>query len=357
MPEERTELALTAAREPYRIAYLTAGPTPGQEPVEASVPLSHYLWILKRHRWKILAFVFTCVGAAAVISSRLTPVYEATATVDIDRQTPTGVLGQEAMRSTTNDADQFLATQVKLIQSDSVLRPVAAKYNLLELERGSSDPQPANAALAQDAPVLLKKLQSHPAAQHLPPADQLPVARPAIGGRCSQRHAQSYLEHTYNIRYRSSASLSSFMEKQLEELKAKMERSGAALVQFERELNVISPEEKTSILSARLLQLNTEYTNAQADRVRKEAAYKSVADGTFGGRPGLHPGRIRAQASRAPRRSAAEVRGRKDALSAPTIPSTGRRRSARRITAAGATGQGQNIAQRVDIEYREAHQP
>ena len=57
------------------------------------------------------------------------------------------------------------------------------------------------------------------------------------------------------------------MERQLEELKAKMERSSAALAQFERELNVINPEEKTSILSARLLQLNTEYTKAQADRV------------------------------------------------------------------------------------------
>ena len=71
------------------------------------------------------------------------------------------------------------------------------------------------------------------------------------------------------------------MEKQLEELKAKMERSSAALAQFERELNVINPEEKTNILSARLLQLNTEYTNAQTDRVRKEAAWKSVQSGSL----------------------------------------------------------------------------
>ena len=93
--------------------------------------------------------------------------------------------------------------------------------------------------------------------------------------------ARSYVEHTYNIRFKSSASLADFMEKQLEELKAKMERSSAALVQFERELNVINPEEKTSILSARLLQLNTEYTNAQTDRVRKESAWKSVQSGSL----------------------------------------------------------------------------
>ncbi|HET8550506.1 MAG TPA: polysaccharide biosynthesis tyrosine autokinase, partial [Bryobacteraceae bacterium] len=79
----------------------------------------------------------------------------------------------------------------------------------------------------------------------------------------------------------ASSSLSEFMEKQLEELKAKMERSTAALAQFEKELNVINPEEKTSILSARLLQLNTEYTNAQGDRVRKEAASKSLSSGSM----------------------------------------------------------------------------
>ena len=93
--------------------------------------------------------------------------------------------------------------------------------------------------------------------------------------------AESYLEHAYNIRIRSSQSLSAFMENQLAELKAKMERSSQALSEFERELNVINPEEKTSILSARLLQLNTEYTNAQADRVRKEAGWESVRNGAI----------------------------------------------------------------------------
>jgi capsular exopolysaccharide synthesis family protein len=74
---------------------------------------------------------------------------------------------------------------------------------------------------------------------------------------------------------------SEFMTKQLEELRAKMERSSAALAQFEKDLNVISPEEKTSILTARLLQLNTDYTNAQGDRLKKEAAATSVKNGSI----------------------------------------------------------------------------
>lgn len=44
---------------------------------------------------------------------------------------------------------------------------------------------------------------------------------------------------------------------------------------------MINPEEKTNILSARLLQLNTDYTAAQADRVREEAAWDAIKSGSL----------------------------------------------------------------------------
>jgi succinoglycan biosynthesis transport protein ExoP len=104
---------------------------------------------------------------------------------------------------------------------------------------------------------------------------------PRLAADAANAIAQSYLEHTYNIRIRSSASLSAFMERQLEELKAKMERSGQALAKFERDLSVVNPEEKTNILATRLLQLNADFTSAQGDRLKQEAAYDSVKDGSL----------------------------------------------------------------------------
>jgi capsular exopolysaccharide synthesis family protein len=248
------------------------------EPEEQSVPLSHYYWVLRRHRWKILALIAIALGSTLIVSKRLTPIYESTVSVDVDRRVPTGIMGQEAMQSSVNDADQFLATQVKLIQSDAVLRPVAAQYHL---RRDDIDETQVNPARAEEAPVTLKNLKvTRPSNTYL-----LQISYrspdPVLAAEVANAIARSYVEHTYNIRFRSASSLSSFMEKQLEELRAKMERSNEALAQFEKELNVINPEEKTSILSARLLQLNTDYTNAQAERVKKEAAFKSVSGGTL----------------------------------------------------------------------------
>jgi len=251
------------------------------EPQAAHVPLSHYLWILRRHGWKIAGFVVAVVLATLIVSLRLTPIYESTTTVDVDRQMPTGVLGPEAMQNATNDADQFLATQVKLIQSDSVLRPVVDKYKLREVEKDALEEAIDKSATSIEAPVVLKHLKvTRPPNTYLLLISYRSANR-QLAADVANEIALSYLAHTYRIRYKATAGLSEFMERQLEELHAKMEKSSAALVQFERELNVINPEEKTNITSARLLQLNTEYTNAQADRVKKEAAYASVKDGTL----------------------------------------------------------------------------
>ncbi len=250
-----------------------------QEPEEGKLPLSQYLWILKRYRWRIGGFIAASVIGTLIISSRLTPIYESTATVDVDRQTPAGVVGQDSARMFLNDSDQYLATQIKLVQSDSVLRPVDQRFKLRELEHQPESM--SGVARAADAPVTLKRLKVT-----RPPNTYLLLISyrsddPQLAADATNAIAQSYLEHTYNIRIRSSASLATFMEKQIEELRAKMERSSQALLGFERELNVINPEEKTNILAARLLQLNTEYTNAQGDRLKKEAAYDSVKGGSI----------------------------------------------------------------------------
>jgi polysaccharide biosynthesis transport protein len=354
MPEqhnvERSLATLSAVAPPdnYRVAWVPGEPAPE----EASVPLSQYLWILRRNKWRILAFMVAAVAGTLAVSSRITPVYESTAAIDIDRRVPTGVLGPDSSQASTNDADQFLATQVKLIQSDSVLRPVNRKLHLIEAE-GAGRVDGLGSADAEDAPVLLKKLRVT-----RPPNTYLLLVsyrstQPRLAAEAANAIAQSYLEHTYNIRYRSAASLSSFMEKQLEELKAKMEGSSGAVARFERELNVINPEEKTTILSSRLLQLNTEYTNAQADRVRKESAWNSARTGT------LEAAQVSTQGESLQRLS--EKLNEAQAKFADITVRYGQNHPEYRKAAAQVTelqrqldGARANIARRVEIEYRQS---
>ena len=71
-PQNRNLPALPFSN--YGMTYYAPNPAPQEsEPEETTVPFSHYLWILKRQRWKILAFVLTCVLATLVVAKRLTP--------------------------------------------------------------------------------------------------------------------------------------------------------------------------------------------------------------------------------------------------------------------------------------------
>lgn len=267
----------------------TIGPAYYQEPEpqEPTIPFSHYLWILKRHRWKILAFVVASVVATYIVSKRLTPIYEATATVDIDRQSPTAALGQDSVRMPSNDTDEYISTQMRLAESDSVVRPVVQKLRLREVEkqyakeRRDDEKDYAKNGDPDEAPMILKRLKINRPHDTFLLLISYRSADPKLAADVANGVANSYLDHTYRIRFESSAGLSRYMEKQLEELRAKMERSSATLAQFQKEFSVINPEEKTSILSNQLLQLNTEYTNAQADRVKKEAAFNSMRTGSM----------------------------------------------------------------------------
>ena len=203
-------------------------------PEEPTVPLSHYGWILKRHKWRILAFVVVCVASTAVISSRLVPIFESTSTIDIDRQAPAAVIGQDAARIAPNDADQFLATQIKIIQSDSVLRPVTMRLRIPILEAAVPGQTVRSAERAMHAPVAFRNLKVT-----RPPNTYLLLITyrspdPDLAADVANAVAESYIQHTYDVRFRATAGLSAFMEKQMEELRAKMERSSAALTQYER---------------------------------------------------------------------------------------------------------------------------
>lgn len=257
-----------------RVAYYQV-PTQEADNEGEAIPFAHYLWMLSRHKWRLLLFVATSVAATIFVSSRLTPYYQSTVTIDVDRFAPVGVIGQDAnsRTTTTTDSDTYLATQIQIIKSDSVIRPVVQRFKLQQ-------PQKTSDSVRDQAPVSLKYLTvARPLKTYL-----LTISyrspNPTLAANVANAIANSYIDHSYQSRLAASQRQSQFIAGQLDELRAKMERSSAALQQFEKELYVGSPEEKTNIQSARLMQLNTEWTHAQADRVAKGAAANAVKSGS-----------------------------------------------------------------------------
>src|SRR5262245_55479441 len=103
-------------------------PAVSQSP-ETPSPLYPYLKVV-RDRWLIivLAFVVTMVSAV-VFTSRQTPIYQAAATVLIEPEAPKVVNIPEVTRD-PGAAQEYYATQYKVLQSRPVVEAVIQRLNL-----------------------------------------------------------------------------------------------------------------------------------------------------------------------------------------------------------------------------------
>jgi succinoglycan biosynthesis transport protein ExoP len=257
------------------------------------LPLDHYIWLLKRHWWKIVAAVVFSTALTAIFCFYVTPVYEATASIAIDHQLPSTAIGQDSAPTETGNLDDLLNTEVRIIQSDPVLRPVAEQYHLLGERKTDSLPgqkqtdslpgqkrtDSGNPGRTADGPVELPGLT----VARIPSSLIINIVYRSKdrnkAASIANAIANSYITRGMEMRARASMGSSAFMEKQIGELKKNMDDSAKALAGYERDLGLINPDEKTSILTARILQLNTQYTDAENDRVRKQTDYQALKSG------------------------------------------------------------------------------
>jgi polysaccharide biosynthesis transport protein len=256
-----------------------APPLTDMSPLDGRASLDQFTKVISRQRPKLLAFVGFAMLAAVLIQLLAPKLYEGAALVKVERHSAGGVVGQEASQvSSVDDMDQIITTQIEMAQSDPVLRPVVERYNLLpdkkQVHGATSEQMQQN----PPAPIELKGLKVT-----RPPNSYL--VRIAYRDHDPQRAAdvanavaQSLTEHANDTGKSSFEKITALVAQDMSELRAKMEASERQLAEYEKELNMVDPEQRVSILTSRLAQINTEFTTAQAERIRREAIQAQVND-------------------------------------------------------------------------------
>jgi len=91
--------------------------------------------------------------------------------------------------------------------------------------------------------------------------------------------ARAFVQQGFLSQYQNTAELTKWLNRQLDEIKAKLERTQQALRNFERDHQVVNPEDRGNILNLQLATLQQELTRTQAERLRKQSAFQSVSAG------------------------------------------------------------------------------
>jgi succinoglycan biosynthesis transport protein ExoP len=223
------------------------------DPADFQRPLLYYVGIVRQHLGKIALVTLALTILGIGICALLPQINAGTAMVAVDRQSQPQGVGDDKLLTTGDD--QFMATQMNLLQADVVLRPVAEKYNLLEREHQLSRYifwrySPEKERMIREAPIKLKKLKI----QREPNTYILTITYkdrdPQIAADVANGIADSYLQNIFATRVKETGRLTTSMEQQLMDLKQKMESSHLALMKYQKELGTADPEQKTSVLVA-----------------------------------------------------------------------------------------------------------
>jgi len=251
-----------------------------------------YVRVLIKRKWIVLSCLLTIFSVVTIASLKMTPVYEAGGTIAINK--PDTSLNFQ--NSATFSLDYFdpteLETEVKILQSDLLALQVIRELNLDRRPEFGGKAAPAPSLdLAPDplqvdparASALLGGFKGSLKVSLSPNSRIIEVhyrsADPQIAATVVNTLMQTYVENNFKARFESTMQASDWLQKQLVDMQMKVETSQEKLVRYQKEHEILGIDEKQNIITAKLDELNKELTQAESERMDKEAFYRLVESG------------------------------------------------------------------------------
>ncbi len=259
--------------------------------------LYDYLLILRKHQWLILSFLLAVVTTVSIATFRMHPVYIATARIEIDRENANILPFQGAdSYDYMMDLENYIETQSKILTSETMALQTIRNSGLASHPEfsGGSGPSEAIAtgSLAnQKYPPEVGAFLGSLSAKRVPNTRLMDVSfestDPQLAARMVNAHLETYVEQNYRRSYEATMHASTWLAGQLDELKIKVERSENARIEYERQNQIWTVDDKQTMTTQRLGDLNRELTDAQGDRIKKQALYEFAKAGELEAVPQL----------------------------------------------------------------------
>ncbi len=302
--------------EPYQLP-----PSPGytyapyQE--EKEVHLRDYWKVIMKRQWIIIALFLIVLITTAIGTFTMKPVYRGTVSIQINRENPQVVDFKEIFSVNMWDQDYY-QTQYKILESRSLVRRVVQTLKLSEhpefqpkpetplqqmksqiirpifglftfSKKGSTSQKDSSDTLKETALVnqFLGGLKIEPVRNSRLVKIHFDSNSPELCANISNTLATTYIQQTVESRFIATEQVKEWLSRELEDLKAKVERADEALQAFGSEHDIISFEDKENVSLQRLNELNDSLTKAEADRMAQEVLYKQTKERNFDSLPSI----------------------------------------------------------------------
>lgn len=287
-------------REEFPVAF----PLNDPQQQEEEVHLREYLHVLMRRKWTALTFLVITVTTVLIGTFLMTPVYRSTATIKIDKEKP-NVLQFKDVIEVERAADDYYQTQHKILKSRNLAKRVIRQMKLDQNpEFGGSAavvakaPAPAEILDRRNAdeginPRVVNSFLSRLTVEPLQKSMLVKVSfdsySPALSANVANAVAKSYIEFNIESKFDATQQAREWLEKQLEEMKARVERAEEALNKYAAQNGIIFLTEGAStaskdahgenMITRKLSELSSQLVQATSDRISREAMYREVEKG------------------------------------------------------------------------------
>ena len=273
------------------------------------IDLLAYWHILVKRRWMVLSILAGVVALALLITLLTTPVYRAVVLLELQKEgTQVVQMGGVQPADFGGGWDpEFLQTQYKLIQSQSLAERVANELDLdgatmdsldqpgwfgrmfallqpqskqQAKKRGANARQDAQQELMAAAGIVRRGLSVEPVRDSRLVRINYDSTIPGFSVRVANAVAEGFIAAGLERRFGATSYAKTYLEDQLKLTKAKLEDSERKLVVFAQKENLVNTGENgQSLATQNLTDLNAQLATAQGQRIRAEARWRQASGG------------------------------------------------------------------------------
>jgi len=246
---------------------------------------ANYWLILRKRKWVAIATLVIVTVLATIVSLRTTPVYDASAKIEINRPNSDVLLGfKDVGAGLTPDYfdDQLeLPTQVHILQSSKIASQVIRALNLssstlVQSGKPTVAPSPDPATETAQIDRFLGTLHVTPVPDTRLVEIRYSSPNPQLAATVVNTLVQTFIEENIKSKFDSTMQASEWLSKQLFDLQLKVETSQEKILRYEKDNGMLGVDEKQNIITAKLDELNKELTVAESDRIQKQSQYEQT---------------------------------------------------------------------------------
>jgi capsular exopolysaccharide synthesis family protein len=270
--------------------------------------LREYWLILIRRKWVALAVLAVALAVAVAYVWYKTPLYLAATQIELESQSENILPYDQILGGGASNYDEYVETQIRHITSrtlaarvvetlgldrDDVPDPFIEQKNTgtlagwLSMGRHYTPAAPGAAGAwspeeKKQAAIdkLLLNLTVTPERNSRVVELSYLSRDPERAARIVNTICAEYIQYNFQAKFDATTRATDFLQKQLVDLKSKVESSDNELIDYARKHSIVSLGEKQDVITQALGDINAQLTEARALRMAKESVYRTIAQTT-----------------------------------------------------------------------------